>query len=153
MLLVYWCLSLPRTMRLCFAVMILIFVIHLKSNLDNATFWGRKLYSRSLSKSRYEMNNKGLEEDEELVPANRLLVVKYTSCWKTCIKKTLESKPMGHGLPLKKIFYLYLQFHHPWLFVTYCSGTSNIDMLRKEDESHISHDCVSSIWEACLLQR
>ena len=49
------------------------------------------------------MNNKGLEEDEELAPADRLLVVKYISCWKTCIKKTLESKPMGHSLPLKKI--------------------------------------------------
>ena len=40
-------------------------------------------------------------ENEELVPADRLLVIKYISCWKTCIKKTLESKPMGHGLPLE----------------------------------------------------
>ena len=83
-------------MRLCFAVMILIFVIHLKSNLDNATFCGRNLQSRSLSKSRYEMNNKGLEEDEELVPADRFLVVKYISCWKTGIKKTLIPWDMAY---------------------------------------------------------
>ena len=62
------------------------------------------------------MNNKGLEEDEELVPTDRLLMVKYISCSKLCIKKTLESKPMGHSLPLKKINFkiIYLlkkQFH------------------------------------------
>ena len=36
------------------------------------------------------MNNKGLEEDEELVPADRMLVVKYISCCKTGIRKTLN---------------------------------------------------------------